>query len=139
MDIPSITYSVRKKSWILVNDFYFAHGISVIKIPKEFEFNLASVPRFLWVIIPPFSLSILAPLVHDYIYRTRGEVENTKYTRRDTDKLFKDLMKSEGVSRFQTSIAYLAVRAFGWIFWYDVWKMLFKWYGRSKTYTNIYK
>jgi len=119
MDTPNITYSVRKKSWILTQDFYFADGLYLIRVPKEFEFNLASVPRFLWIIIPPFELSILAPLIHDYIYRTDGIVENVKYTRLETDKLFKILMKREGVSNFKANISYLAVRALGWIHWYS--------------------
>lgn len=140
MDVPSITYDVRKKTWYLTNDFYFADGLTVIHIPEGFKFDLASIPQILWVIIPPFSLSILAPLIHDYLYVVKGKVMNTTYTWTETDKLFKELMKQEGVGWFRRNVAYLAVRAFGWIYWYDVWKNLSKWYITSRMWiTNWFK
>lgn len=120
MDVPQITYSVKKKKWILTKDFYYADNLTLIKIPHGFEFDLASIPRFLWVIIPPFSLSITAPLIHDYLYNKRGIVENNTYTLSQTDKLFEKLMESEEVPRWKRKSAYIAVRLFGWLYWYDI-------------------
>lgn len=120
MDVPQITYNVKKKKWILTQDFYYADGLSVIKIPHGFQFDLASIPRFLWVIIPPFSLSIVAPLIHDYLYNQYGKVENKTYTLKETDKLFYQLMQREGVSYWKRKTAYFMVRAFGWLYWYDI-------------------
>lgn len=131
MDVPSITYDVRKKTWYLTQDFYFADGLTVIQLPQGFKFDLASIPQILWVIVPPFSLSILAPLIHDYLYNRKGVVLNATYTWTQTDQLFKELMKREGVGWFRRNAAYLAVRAFGWIYWWDVWKTISSRYVKS--------
>lgn len=40
----------------------------VITIPKGFEWDLASVPRFLWWLMSPDVDSEIAYLIHDYLY-----------------------------------------------------------------------
>jgi hypothetical protein len=47
----------------------------MIQIPAGFVFDLASVPRVLWWLIAPFELSIVAPLIHDWLYRVEGARE----------------------------------------------------------------
>ncbi len=121
MNVPRITYDVKKKIWITLYDF--SHEVDeyyTITIPKGFEFNLASVPRFLWVLIPPFELSISAPLVHDYLYRNKGKTDQRSYIRAEADRMFETLMEREGVVLWKRKAAYLAVRVFGWVTWYQV-------------------
>jgi hypothetical protein len=40
----------------------------VITIPKGFEWDLASVPKFLWWLMSPDVDSEIAYLIHDYLY-----------------------------------------------------------------------
>ena len=40
----------------------------IIKIPKGYVWDLASVPRLLWSLVPPDSDAELAFLIHDYLY-----------------------------------------------------------------------
>lgn len=41
-------------------------------MPERFRFDLASLPREAWPLIAPFELSIAAPLLRDYLYRSGG-------------------------------------------------------------------
>jgi len=50
-----------------------------ITIPKGFEWDLSSVPRIFWAILPPDGDHEIASLIHDYLYRKRlfvGDVGN---------------------------------------------------------------
>jgi len=103
----------------------------LLKIPKHFTFDLATIPRFLWVFIAPFELSIIAPLVHDYIYIKKGRffmdennrisgessVQEIYINRLACDQIFLEHMKLEGIGRLKRYISYYGVRWFGGFFW----------------------
>jgi len=120
MEMPSIIYDVKDRIWITTNDYAYVDDDYVIIVPAGFKFNLASVPRILWFVISPYELSIPAPLVHDYLYVNKGRIGNRVYSRRDADKIFKRLMGQMGVGKFRRFFGYISVRAFGWLYWYDV-------------------
>lgn len=44
---------------------------NIIVIPEGYEWDLASVPRLLWGIVPPDSDAELAFLIHDYLYENQ--------------------------------------------------------------------
>lgn len=90
-----------------------------LKIPAGFEFDLASVPKALWWRIAPSDLSIVAPLAHDFLYRYQGKPPGHGFalTRAEADQLLRDLAMREGVWPVRAWMAYLAVRAFGWLPW----------------------
>jgi hypothetical protein len=82
----------------------------MIQVPEGFVFDLASIPRALWWLISPFELSIVAPLIHDYLY-LHGAKQG--YTRRQSDDLFLALMLGEGIAGWRRLAAWRAVRLFG--------------------------
>jgi hypothetical protein len=43
----------------------------IIVIPKNYVWDLASVPRFLWSLVPPDSDAEIAFLIHDYLYENK--------------------------------------------------------------------
>jgi hypothetical protein len=98
-------------------------------IPKGFEWDGASVPRFLWSLsgIRPDGLLRAAALVHDYIYRSKGrgvgwdrETGNPLgwlFTRKEADVLFYDMIREAGGGWWTAIRAYRAVRMFGWLAW----------------------
>ena len=119
MDTPFVTYDERGNCWILERRWCFL-GFCV---PKGFRFDLASVPRCLWWAIAPFELSLSGALLHDWMYRNGGLVNSSHmphrshYTRQQADSLFLILMEKEGVPYWRRTLAYLAVRCFGWRAW----------------------
>jgi len=94
-----------------------------IIVPLGFQWDGASVPRFLWSLsgIRPDGLVRAAALVHDYLYRKpkSGNVGGSYkiFTRKEADVLFRDMIREAGGSWWTASKAYWAVRAFGWMAW----------------------
>lgn len=134
---PKITWNQLSKIWILeeevavkVNSEELSKIVG-IQIPSGFKFDLSTIPRFLWSIIAPFELSIIAPLVHDFIYVNKGKMtinENKMITKSETDEtfnlsrleadsIFLDHMKQEGIGKIKRWVAYFGVRLFGGFFW----------------------
>lgn len=125
-----VTYLAHRDIWLLVEEYHLdvLHNERVycFEIPKDFEFDLASVPRILWSLIGSFELSLVAPLIHDYLYRYQGSAvhhhimdrggRRGKYlsglTRKDADDIFLDLMLREGVKPWKAKAAHRAVRWF---------------------------
>lgn len=89
--------------WELLEDIHYLH----ITVPQGFRTDLASVPRILWSIFPPFGRYIRASIVHDYLYLTKTESKSY------SDLIFKDIMREDGVHPLQVSLFYLAVKFFG--------------------------
>ena len=83
------------------------------RVFKDFETDLASVPRPLWAIYSPNDTrTIKAAILHDYMYRF-----NTGLTRREIDVIFYYGLLKGGCSRLHSWEYYLGVRAFGWMFY----------------------
>jgi hypothetical protein len=98
------------KNWKLVRQFSHtgSKGTKFV-IPEGFETDLASVPKLLWWLIPPFDdRFLIAALVHDFLYRV--EVPAGKISRSDADGVFRRLMRLHGVPRLQRSLMWAAVR-----------------------------
>lgn len=76
-------------------------------VPKNFEFDGASVPRMLWSLLDPFGAAAEAACVHDYLYVT------TLKTKEYADKIFREILLDYGVDEYTAELAYRAVRRFG--------------------------
>jgi hypothetical protein len=118
---PVLTYDTGARLWRLERAYVYADetGPRTITVPAGFRFDLSSVPRLLWWLIAPFDLSIVAPLMHDFLYKHRGQppagaiLPPHRYSRADTDRLFRQIMEQENVSAWRRAAAYAAVRSFG--------------------------
>ena len=106
--------------WVLAKDWSVSVDGRTFKIPEGFTFDLASIPRLMWVVpgFAPFELSTAAPLLHDFIYRYRGLMPvGVIIYRAQADRFFRLIMAEEGVGRVRRNLAWLAVRVGGWISW----------------------
>jgi len=79
----------------------------VICVHVGFKTDMASVPRFLWFILPPHGQYGKAAVVHDYLY------QECHRSRKDCDLVFKEGMEVLGVKRWKISMMYYAVRLCG--------------------------
>lgn len=78
-------------------------------VPKDFETDLASVPRLLWPIFAPQYSGFVAPaILHDYLYRCPNDI-----TRQFADEVLYSALITENVTAFTASKFYLGVRLFG--------------------------
>ena len=109
----------------VVKDYTYQSGNTKITVPKGFVYDRASIPKMFWLIIDKDSLSNVAPLFHDYLYRNGGKLEQRfvtpykTFSREDTDNLFLELMEKCGVDNFRRNAAYQAVRRFAKGSWHD--------------------
>ena len=78
---PVLTYLVSEKKWRLEEAYSYRDGAHRITVPEQFEFDLASIPRLFWWLIAPFELSVAAPLLHDFLYRYRGDLPAARSSR----------------------------------------------------------
>lgn len=120
---PLLTYSPARGTWTLEETYAAQDGARTLTITAPFEFDLATVPRLVWSLIAPFELSIVAPLIHDFLYLYAGNppaggiTPRHRYSRVEADQLFRRLMQAEGVAAWRRTVAYAAVRVFGGRYW----------------------
>lgn len=81
-----------------------------IVVPVGATTDMASVPWFGRWLIPNWRRQMVkAALVHDYLYRTGGE--NGKYTKREADGMFFDVLDLVSpMPRWKKALAWAAVR-----------------------------
>lgn len=107
----------------VVEDYIYDPGAYKITVFKGFVYDRASIPRFCWAIIDKDSLGNVAPLLHDLLYRHGGVLPANqispfrKFSRKDTDNLFLELMTKCGVGPVTRRLAYEAVRTFAGFAW----------------------
>lgn len=128
--IPNVPDPVVKHDghlWVVAEDCrYVALDGCIITAKRGFKSDLASIPRLFWAVIASFELSLVAPIMHDLIYRCGGEVilpdgevipAGKLFSRKDADDVFLELMTRSKVAYWKRNVAYLAVRAFGQSSW----------------------
>ena len=84
-----------------------------ITVKKGFDFDAASIPKWLWSIYgsPLNGNYVVASLIHDGLYASQ------KLSRELSDKIFLDLMKQHEVGYIKRQTMYYAVRMAGWYSW----------------------
>jgi len=74
-------------------------------VEEGFETDLASTPRILWIILPPYGKYARAAVIHDWLYyKDRG------YTRKEADKIFLEAMRDYKVETWKRVLMYYGVR-----------------------------
>lgn len=93
--------------WRLFKDLIFESKFgTVYTVPKGFTTDLASIPRFLWPVFPPFGKYDSAAILHDWF------CEHNWISRYDGDRLFLEAMSVSNVPRWKRYLIYWAVRAY---------------------------
>ncbi len=87
-------------------------------VPANYLSDGATVPRVLWGLIPPWGAYGQAAVLHDWLcnYGTifiKGV--DTKITRTQADKLFKEAMEVLEVPRWKKNLMYIAVRVYAFV------------------------
>lgn len=93
-----------------------ANGINVC-VPKGFETDGASIPRFLWRVCghPLQYPRVYAALVHDYLYS--GGMPHV--TRKQADEIYRTLLVKYGHGKAAAAVEYYALRLCGGSHWHE--------------------
>jgi len=100
----------------------------LITIPEAFNWDLSSVPRIFWSLLPPDGDFIIAALIHDWLYVNKDEAiewfeGNGRKARKFVDlEMLKwsRVMHTGGFANWRTYdnyLRYFGVRLFGWFVW----------------------
>jgi len=84
-----------------------------IRVPAGFETDLASVPRWLWWLVPKYGGQNFPAVVHDWLY-CRDSGNHSRFL---ADALFREGMKQQGVGLFRRWAMFIFVRLFSWLYW----------------------
>ena len=101
------------RNWKLVKPFTYhvgsKHSRFIIKVPKGFVTDFASVPQLLWFWLPYWGKYGKAAIVHDRLYHTR------ETSRRMADLIFYEAMQVEGTPKWKARLMYWGVRMGGYL------------------------
>ena len=110
------------RQWQICDDFHFTLGVDEYVIPKGFQFDGASVPKFLAMWLSPTGVLLMGGLVHDYGYKyaTLTKKDGTDIGKKDQkwmDKLFRDICIEVNGFKLLNYLAYWALRLGGFVAW----------------------
>jgi hypothetical protein len=130
-------YSVIQKRYVIGTNFKPKYQLlkdlkiqltdgNIITIPQGFVWDLSSVPRMLWWLLPPDGDFGIAYIIHDYLWVYKHQFN---YSQKWTDQEMKRwAMASSGTNgpslcNLDIWARYLGVRAFGWLVWKGIIKI----------------
>jgi hypothetical protein len=111
------------RHWEVANDWIFSIEGEEYIIPQGFQFDGASIPKFLHTWLSPTGVLLMGGLVHDYAYKyatllksdktsTMGEINQKK-----ADQIFRDINIEQNGFHFLNNLAYWALRIGGFMAW----------------------
>lgn len=116
--MPQVTPAATPGAWRLLAPYHVKIGLGdgnvySFWIKSGFEFDGASIPRFLWRLCghPLEVPRIAAALVHDWLYRAQLTDRAT------ADDIFNAICKEVGMPWWRTGPEWAALKAFGWAAW----------------------
>lgn len=114
--ISRVYGSNKVNRYVLLNEvsFYLSNGI-VLTIEKGYTWDLSSVPRVFWVLLPPDGDFQIASLIHDYLYEKK--INSRKFADNEMLKWSEEISgtKNASLRNLDNNIRFLAVRLFGWL------------------------
>lgn len=81
----------------------------VVRVPKGYETDFASIPRPAWWLLPPTGAWRRAAVFHDYLC----DIGTPRFL---TDAIFRHIMEETGVKVWQRVVIYYTVRSY-WLCW----------------------
>lgn len=92
----------------------------IINIPRDFYYDMSTVPKWLWSITRPYNDGLFGYLVHDCLYVIR----NHKLTRKEVDREMLFWTNITNSNKFDNYFRYVIVRLVGWWVWFKLSKKI---------------
>ena len=117
-----LLWLLGKRQWEVAEDFWFKLEGENYVIPAGFQFDGASVPKFLATFLSPVGVLLMGGLVHDYGYKyatlRRDDGTDIGYKNQAyMDKLFRDICIEVNGFKFLNYLAYWALCLVGFVAW----------------------
>ena len=111
------------RHWVVANDWEYKLDDTWYVIPAGFQFDGASIPKFLHTWLSPTGVLLMGGLVHDYAYKYATLLESDKdetmgiITQKKADQIFRDINIEQNGFHFLNYLAYWALRVGGFVAW----------------------
>ena len=111
------------RHWEIVEDWHYQLGDNKFVVPAGFQFDGASVPKFLATFLSPVGVLLMGGLVHDYAYKyaclkTVGKKAlNSDLDQKGADELFRDICIEVNGFKVLNYLAYWSLRLAGFVAW----------------------
>ena len=118
-----VMWLLSTRNWVLTDDWKYNIDGKEYVIPAGFQFDGASIPKFLRTFFSPVGVLLIGGLVHDYAYKYKTLLEVNKkktmdeITQARADEIFRDI--NVIVNGFYTMnyLAYWSLRIGGFVAW----------------------
>ena len=117
-----LLWLLGSRKWVIVADFHYTLNGESFVIPAGFEFDGASVPKFLATFLSPVGVLLMGGLVHDYGYKyaTLKKRDGSTIGYKDQkfmDGIFRDICIEVNGFKVLNYLAYWSLRLAGFVAW----------------------
>lgn len=114
-----VSFSNTKIKYVLEEplNIMLSNGL-ILNIPKGVIWDLSSVPRSLWGILPPDGDFEVPSLIHDYLYINK--IGTRKFADEEMllwSKTTSGTQNKWSIRNLDNQVRFIAVRLFGWLIW----------------------
>ena len=118
-----VMWLLSTRNWILTEDWKYNIDGEEYVIPAGFQFDGASIPKFLRTFFSPVGVLLIGGLVHDYAYKYKTLLKKNKkdtmgeLTQKRADEIFRDINIIVNGFYTMNRLAYWSLRIGGFVAW----------------------
>ena len=118
-----VMWLLSTRNWVLTDDWKYNIDGTEYVIPAGFQFDGASIPKFLRTFFSPVGVLLMGGLVHDYAYKYKTLLEVNKkntmgdLTQKRADEIFRDINIIVNGFYVMNNLAYYSLRLGGFVAW----------------------
>ena len=118
-----IMWLLSTRNWVITKDWKYKINDVEYVIPAGFQFDGASIPKFLRTFFSPVGVLLIGGLVHDYMYKYTACKPLTKkgsllvVDQKRADQIFRDINIEVNGFYFMNYLAYWSLRLGGFVAW----------------------
>jgi hypothetical protein len=119
-----VMWLLSTRNWVITKDWKYKINDVEYVIPAGFQFDGASIPKFLRTFFSPVGVLLIGGLVHDYMYKysackpadkKRGSL--LLVDQKKADQIFRDINIEVNGFYFMNYLAYWSLRLGGFVAW----------------------
>jgi len=118
-----VMWLLSTRNWTLTEDWKYNIDGEEYVIPAGFQFDGASIPKFLRSFFSPVGVLLMGGLVHDYAYKYKTLLKKNKkdtmgeLTQKRADEIFRDINIIVNGFYTMNRLAYWSLRIGGFVAW----------------------
>ena len=118
-----VMWLLSTRNWVLTEDWKYNTDGTEYVIPAGFQFDGASIPKFLRTFFSPVGVLLMGGLVHDYAYKYKTLLKVDKkdtmgeLTQKKADEIFRDINIIVNGFYTMNRLAYWSLRIGGFVAW----------------------